>query len=93
LSSTPGQRQRRRHDHQRRPPQREHPRQTERERGIPPHWLPHFTVGNAEHAARRAERAGGRRLGPAAEIRTGRITVIADPQGASLAVFEGETEP
>ena len=67
--------------------------QTGQERGIAPSWLPHFTVGNAEHAARNAEQAGGHTLSPAAEIRTGRLTVIADQQGATFAVFEGETEP
>src|SRR5262245_39289210 len=67
--------------------------QTGRERGIPPAWLPHFTVEDAGDAARNAEQAGGRRLGPAAAIRAGRFTVIADPQGATFAAFEGETEP
>jgi len=67
--------------------------QTGRERGIPPAWLPHFTVEDADDAARNAEQAGGRRLGPAAAIRAGRFTVIADPQGATFAAFEGETEP
>jgi len=67
--------------------------QTGRERGIPPAWLPHFTAENAGDAARRAERASGRRLGPATAIRAGRFTVIADPQGATFAAFEGETEP
>ncbi len=67
--------------------------QTGQERGTPPHWLPHFTVGNAEHAARHAEQAGGHRLLPATDIRTGRLAVITDPQGATFALFEGETDP
>src|SRR6266498_2485889 len=32
--------------------------QTEHERGIPPNWLPYFTVQNADDAPRRAEQAG-----------------------------------
>jgi uncharacterized protein len=67
--------------------------QTEQERGIPPHWLPYFTVENAGDAARHAEQEGGRTLLSATEIRTGRFTMIADPQGATFAVFEGETDP
>jgi hypothetical protein len=66
---------------------------TGQERGIAPHWLPYFTVGNAEDAARHARQVGGRTLGPATESRTGRLAVIADPQGATFAVFEGETDP
>jgi uncharacterized protein len=67
--------------------------QTRQERGIPPNWLPYFTVENADDAARQAKQVGGRRLLPATEIRSGRFAVIADPQGATFAVFEGETDP
>jgi predicted enzyme related to lactoylglutathione lyase len=66
---------------------------TGQERGTPPAWLPYFTVGNAEDAARQAEQAGGRRLTPATGARTGRYAVIADPQGATFAVYEGQTDP
>jgi uncharacterized protein len=67
--------------------------QTERERGIPPNWLPYFTVENVDDAAGHAERLGGRTMVPASEIHIGRIAVIADPHGAAFAVFEGETDP
>jgi uncharacterized protein len=33
--------------------------QTERERAIPPQWLPYFTVENVDYAARQAEQVGG----------------------------------
>jgi predicted enzyme related to lactoylglutathione lyase len=36
---------------------------------------------------------GGRRLAPTTEGRLGRWALIADPQGAAFAVFEGETDP
>jgi predicted enzyme related to lactoylglutathione lyase len=67
--------------------------QTEQERGIPPNWLPYFTVENLDDAARQAERFGGRVILPATDIHIGRFEVIADPQGAVFAVFEGETDP
>jgi predicted enzyme related to lactoylglutathione lyase len=67
--------------------------QTEQERGIAPHWLPYFTVEDADDTGRRAEQMGARRPLPTTETRTGRFAVIADPQGAAFAVFEGETEP
>ena len=67
--------------------------QTEQERGTPPSWLPYFTVESAAKTARQAEQQGGRTLVPTTEIHIGRFAVIADPQGASFAVFEGETDP
>src|SRR5215218_4631574 len=67
--------------------------QTEHERGIPPNWLPYFTVQNADDAARRAEQAGAGTILPTIEMHIGRFAVIADPQGAAFAVFEGETDP
>jgi uncharacterized protein len=66
--------------------------QTEPERGTPPTWLAYFTVESVDDAARRAERMSGRRLLPASESRGGRFAVIADPQGAAFAVFEGEVD-
>jgi predicted enzyme related to lactoylglutathione lyase len=66
--------------------------QTEQERGTPPSWLAYFTVESADEAARQAERLGGRTLLPTTEIRGGRFALIADPQGAPVAVFEGQTD-
>jgi uncharacterized protein len=67
--------------------------QPEQERGIPPSWLPYFTVENAEDAGRRAGELGARPLVPITEIHVGRFTVLADPQGAAFALFEGQTDP
>jgi predicted enzyme related to lactoylglutathione lyase len=61
--------------------------QGESERGMPPAWVPYFTVPSVDDAARRAEKAGGRML-----VARGRQAVIADPQGASFCVFEGEVD-
>jgi predicted enzyme related to lactoylglutathione lyase len=67
--------------------------QAGRERGIPPSWLPYFTVENADDAARQAEEVGGRKLLPITQIHIGRLAVVSDPQGAAFAVFEGQTDP
>ena len=67
--------------------------QTEQERRTAPAWLPHFTVGSAGDAARRAAQLGGRRLLPITQSPRGRYAVIADPQGAPFAVYEGQTDP
>jgi len=61
--------------------------------GTAPHWLPYFTVGNADDAALHAGQANGRTLVPPTGTRTGRIAVIADPQGATFTVYEGQTDP
>jgi len=66
--------------------------QTEQERGMPPNWLPYFTVEDADAAARKAEQVGGRKLLPTTSIHIGRFAVVADPQGAAFAVFEGQTD-
>src|ERR687892_1519651 len=66
---------------------------TKRERGSPPNWLPYFAVDSTDEAAYRAERLGGRRLMPTTAVRVGRFAVVADPQGAAFAVFEGQTDP
>jgi uncharacterized protein len=63
------------------------------ERRAPPAWLPHFTVDSADKAAREATRLGGREVRPTTESPLGRYAVIADPQGAAFAVYEGETDP
>jgi predicted enzyme related to lactoylglutathione lyase len=67
--------------------------QAGQERDTPPAWLPYFAVGDADHATRHAGQEGGRTLLPATEIRRGRFAVIADPQGATFAVFQGQTDP
>jgi predicted enzyme related to lactoylglutathione lyase len=67
--------------------------QSEQERRARPGWLPYFTVESADVAARRVARLGGRRPAPTTDGRLGRWALIADPQGAAFAVFEGETDP
>jgi uncharacterized protein len=61
--------------------------------GTEPSWLPSFTVERADAAARRAEQLGGRTLGGPTDLSIGRLAVLADPQRAAFAVFEGETDP
>lgn len=63
------------------------------ESGIPPHWMPYFTVESAARAADRTRELGGTlHFGPM-ELPTGaRIAVLGDPQGAIFAIFEGEVD-
>jgi predicted enzyme related to lactoylglutathione lyase len=66
--------------------------QTEQERRAPPAWLPYFTVDSADQSERQAVQLGGRGLLETTESPRGRYAMIADPQGAAFAVFEGETD-
>lgn len=55
---------------------------------VPPHWLVYFTVPDADATAARTLELGGTVRVPAFDAPgLGRITVIADPQGAVLGVF------
>lgn len=61
--------------------------------GVPPHWLGHVALPEADAVAERAKAAGGLVLfGPFDIPGVGRNVLIGDPQGASLGVitFAGE---
>jgi uncharacterized protein len=66
------------------------PQQPEqRAAGVPPSWLSHVAVEDAGAAAARAAELGGQVLAPAFDVGTlGRMAVLADPQGAALAVWQ-----
>ena len=61
--------------------------------GVPPHWMPYFTVESVEPALRRAEELGGSAHAGPLEVGPGRtIGVLTDPQGAFFAVFAGDID-
>ena len=57
--------------------------------GVPPHWLPYFAVESTDDAVAKATSAGATAMFGPLDVPAGRIAVIADPQGAAFAVFEG----
>jgi predicted enzyme related to lactoylglutathione lyase len=61
--------------------------------GEPPSWLIYFTVPSVEEAAERVRESGGEVLAGPADVTVGRIAVIRDPQGAMLALYEGDVDP
>ncbi len=64
-----------------------------REAGAPTHWMGYVEVGDVDASARQAVELGGKILMPAADIPdVGRFAIIADPQGATLALFRS-TKP
>ncbi len=58
----------------------------------PPHWLVYFTVADADAAAETTKAAGGQVLNGPIDISVGRIVMLADPQGAFLAVMAPSEE-
>lgn len=54
---------------------------------VKPNWLPYVRVEDAAAVAARAEQLGGRvLLAPSGEVRNGSVAVVADPQGAAVAL-------
>jgi predicted enzyme related to lactoylglutathione lyase len=51
---------------------------------VPSHWMIYFNVDDADSAAERAAAAGGRVVVPPFDTPYGRITLVADPDGAVL---------
>lgn len=61
----------------------------QREAGVPPSWLSYVSVEDADAAAARAVELGGSLVAPGFDVEgVGRMAVIADPQGAVLAVWQ-----
>jgi predicted enzyme related to lactoylglutathione lyase len=60
-----------------------------REGQEPPHWLIYYQVSGIETATERANSNGGKIYQPPFSVPdTGKIAVLADPQGAVFALFE-----
>jgi predicted enzyme related to lactoylglutathione lyase len=56
--------------------------------GAPAHWIAHVRVADVDATAARAKALGGRIFKEPTDIPTvGRFAVIADPQGAAIAIF------
>jgi predicted enzyme related to lactoylglutathione lyase len=64
--------------------------QSPMEQGAPPNWRPYFGATSCDETAAQAESLGGRVLVPTMNVPAGGFTVLADPQGAVFALFQGE---
>ena len=61
-------------------------------KGAPPHWLGYVAVEDVDATARKAQELGGKVHHPATDIpNVGRFAVLADPQGATFAVYRSAT--
>jgi predicted enzyme related to lactoylglutathione lyase len=56
---------------------------------LPPHWMIYFAVGHCDESADLAVRLGGRIVRPPTSFPMGRYAVLADPQGGTFSVLEG----
>ena len=57
---------------------------------VPPHWLPYIAVEDVDASAKQAKDLGGKILGAPMDIpNVGRFAVVADPQGATFAIYKG----
>jgi predicted enzyme related to lactoylglutathione lyase len=65
------------------------PRAAHRDPKTPPHWLAYFTVSDCDTTTAKAKGLGAQvYVGPMTMENVGRMTVLADPQGAVFAVFQ-----
>ena len=65
----------------------------ERQRGVPPNWMPYFTTADIDQSVAQIGELGGHvMVGPFSPIGPSKIAVAADPQHAVFALFEGETD-
>ncbi len=61
------------------------------QKGVPPHWMIYIAVDNADAAAARAAKAGGKVCAPAFDVMdAGRMAVISDPTGATFCVWQAK---
>lgn len=61
--------------------------------GAPPHWLVYFGVEQLDAAIRRLQELGGTIHAGPIDIQMARIAIVADPQGAVFAIYDGVLEP
>ena len=58
--------------------------------GVPPHWMGYIAVADLDASVAKCKELGGEVKLPPTEIpNTGRFSVIADPTGAIVSLFEG----
>jgi predicted enzyme related to lactoylglutathione lyase len=61
--------------------------------GERPAWLVYFSTASADDAVAVVREAGGAVIAGPVDATVGRIAVVRDPQGAVLALYEGDVDP
>jgi predicted enzyme related to lactoylglutathione lyase len=60
--------------------------------GVPPHWLVYFATEEIDAGVAKAGELGGKLLSGPHDIGIAKFAVIADPQGATFALYAGQLE-
>lgn len=61
--------------------------------GASSHWISYVAVADIDRAAQQVQDAGGKILVAPTAIKAGRVSVVADPQGAALGLLRPATVP
>jgi predicted enzyme related to lactoylglutathione lyase len=61
--------------------------------GMPPHWLVYFGVDELDAALAKLSELGGTTHAGPIDIQIAKIAIVADPQGASFALYDGQLQP
>ncbi|HKB10120.1 MAG TPA: VOC family protein [Vicinamibacterales bacterium] len=65
------------------------PKPKEMPASVPSYWMPYFMVASVDDSAAKAKQLGGKLMVPPTDIpKTGRFSVVGDPQGAVFAIFQ-----
>jgi hypothetical protein len=68
------------------------PSAEQRNSQAPPHWLLYFQTSNCDQSAKKAEQTGATLYVPPMTVpNVGRMSFIADPQGAAFAIFQDKS--
>ncbi|HWH12004.1 MAG TPA: VOC family protein [Solirubrobacteraceae bacterium] len=65
---------------------------TELAPGVPPHWLVYFATEEIDAGVAKAEQLGATKLFGPQDIGIAKFAVIADPQGATFALYAGQLD-
>jgi uncharacterized protein len=58
-------------------------------KGVPSYWLPYIAVTSCDASAKKASELGGKSLVPPTDIpNIGRFSIVQDPTGATIALYE-----
>src|SRR5207248_1245024 len=61
--------------------------------GVPAHWMAYFAVSDCDATAAEAKNLGAMLYLPPTDFEdVGRISIMADPQGAALAIFKAAAQ-
>jgi predicted enzyme related to lactoylglutathione lyase len=60
--------------------------------GLPPHWLVYFATEEIDSGIARLEELGGTKLSGPHDIGIAKFAIVADPQGATFALYAGQLD-